>query len=519
MAADMPVKLSLENFAKTDPRATINSPRSLQACKNEGVLVEELVYKPIEQFAEKNLSPRLVKLRYDFFEAKRRDLLEATKRTRAALISEEKKDREGSSHQQLEAIAKVSGLTKGAVLALNSDNLKLERQRLLKAQEIERNWLKNALRNELAQLQTLENHDKRLSEEGGNDEEKVRQKSIAMKELNDKRRLEEERKQVEIEARQKLEKQIAKEEFHKQQLELKKAAEAEARKQKEAYERQCREADRKKQVEREKEEKRMAEFEAQCARKDEMRAQDLKRTDLMEQQRLQFQDAMMEKKALREDKIIASVEMNQKLEQERREIFEAKQQMDLIREEKLAQNRAIEQEEMAKRSFQLMMRRKCIQEESARKQEERRLAIIDQQEETEMRLLEHEQKKERYLDFKRELDGLRQHNKDVNVQRQRRREEAKREAVGKHVQSKDEKMEWLVSERKRLHQIRRATQSEAYRCREMVKNEIMKQRVASRYSAKDLHKQMEEMMKHELFSSKVLSNSTSLPNIPVHSRA
>merc|ERR1719284_2184088 len=108
------------------------------------------------------------------------------------------------------------------------------------------------------------------------------------------------------------------------------------------------------------------------------------------------------------------------------------------REERLMQARALEQEEGAKKAFQTLMRRKVIQEDAARKAEERRLAILESQEETELRLLEHEQKKERYLDFKHELDGLRAKNKEINVERQRRREEASREAVADQVRKKDE---------------------------------------------------------------------------------
>merc|ERR1712072_113106 len=100
------------------------------------------------------------------------------------------------------------------------------------------------------------------------------------------------------------------------------------------------------------------------------------------------------------------------------------------------------------------MRRKCIQEDASRKAEDRRNAILEQQEDTEMRLLEHELKKERYFDFKRELDGLRQKNKEIDVERQRRKEEAYRETVAESVRRKDEKMDWLQSERKRLWQIR-----------------------------------------------------------------
>merc|ERR1719473_1194253 len=131
-----------------------------------------------------------------------------------------------------------------------------------------------------------------------------------------------------------------------------------------------------------------------------------------------------------------------------------------------------------------MMRRKLIQDEAARKAEERRDAIMDHQEEVEYRLLEHEQKKERYLDFKRELDGLRTKNKEINVERQRRKEEAYREKVASDVRKKDEKMEWMQSERTRLWQLRRQGQTEAYRARELVKNEIIRQRVSSQFDSK-----------------------------------
>merc|ERR1719162_2289836 len=104
-----------------------------------------------------------------------------------------------------------------------------------------------------------------------------------------------------------------------------------------------------------------------------------------------------------------------------------------------------------------------IQEESIKKSEERRDAILESQEVTEYRLLDHEQKKERYLDFKRELDGLRSKNKDINVERQRRREESVREMVAEQVRKKDDKIDALNNERQHLWGLRRQAQGEAYR--------------------------------------------------------
>merc|ERR1712084_50449 len=101
-----------------------------------------------------------------------------------------------------------------------------------------------------------------------------------------------------------------------------------------------------------------------------------------------------------------------------------------------------------------MMRRKVIQEEATRRAEERRTEIVEHQEAIEYRLLEHEQKKERYLDFKKELDGLRSRNKGINVERQRRREESMREMVAEQVRKKDDKIDMMNNERRRLWDLR-----------------------------------------------------------------
>merc|ERR1712151_622523 len=113
--------------------------------------------------------------------------------------------------------------------------------------------------------------------------------------------------------------------------------------------------------------------------------------------------------------------------------------------------------------------------------------------------------KERYLDFKKELDALRTKNKEINVERQRRGEEATREMVAEQVRKKDQKVEHMNKEKERLWQIRRAQQSEAYRAREVVKEEIMRQRVASKFNSK--------VIEQKLGALKILHASTSLPSL------
>lgn len=503
---------SLENFDEKNPKCVINSPRSLQACKSEGVLSQELVFKPPEAFAERGLSPRLVKLRYDFFEAKRRDLLAAAKRAREQICQEEKREK-GEEEAKLALISKESGLTRGAVLALQGDTLRKEREKLLKAQQIERTWLQNQLNNELGMLQTLESNNKALTQQASNDMQAQQDKARKIKERNDARAAEEERKAREAEARAKLERQIAKEEFAKNALEMEKKAKEEAARQKALYERQCAEAERKREAERIKQEKKEAEYREQEARKNELRAQDLRRQEVMEQQKAAFQSAMREKQEARDLRIYQSIQSNMEIENKRREDYEQKCANDSKRDERLMQAKALQQEQAAKQSFQVMMTRKRIQEEAARKAEEKRSAILEAQEDTEMRLLEHEQKKERYLDFKRELDGLRGKNKEINVERQRRKEEAHRQKVADDVRKKDEKIEMMRQERGRLWGLRAKGQSEAYRARELVKTEIIRQRIASKFDSKKLQTQLEGLMNQDIFHPRIVESSASMPSL------
>merc|ERR1719230_2483166 len=110
-----------------------------------------------------------------------------------------------------------------------------------------------------------------------------------------------------------------------------------------------------------------------------MRSQDLKRLEILERQKQNMQLMMREKKDAKDFRIYQSMENNMEIERQRRLEYEERLMREQQREEKMAMQRALQQEEGAKKSFQLMMRRKCIQDEAERKLEERRLAIIEQQ--------------------------------------------------------------------------------------------------------------------------------------------
>lgn len=81
--------LSLDDFEGVDDSIPLLSPRSLQACRLDGVLPKELFYAPAELFAEHGVSSRAQRLRHDFFEAFRQDSLAILRATRRIVIAKE----------------------------------------------------------------------------------------------------------------------------------------------------------------------------------------------------------------------------------------------------------------------------------------------------------------------------------------------------------------------------------------------------------------------------------------------
>ncbi|CAE8635199.1 unnamed protein product, partial [Polarella glacialis] len=77
---------SLEDFPEFDPEATLGSPRSLAACDAEGILQQELRYKPPERYQLPGIDSRIAQLRYDFMENRRQDQLAAARNARLAII-------------------------------------------------------------------------------------------------------------------------------------------------------------------------------------------------------------------------------------------------------------------------------------------------------------------------------------------------------------------------------------------------------------------------------------------------
>ena len=446
MSADRPISI-LELPAQ--PEAPLRlTPRSVEACGREGVEIRDLVYRPIESFVERTLAPRLIKLRYDFYEAKRRDLIDAIKKTRESVPL--------STRRSPPPLPLVSP-------GQSSDK-----------------WLTSVLRHELASIEELERDNEMLSADEEAQQAKMRAESQRLKELNDKRHAEEETKQQELEVRMRVERQRAREEFERQQRELQDKQTAENAKRQEVYEKSLRDMEQRRQYELEKQRKLREMFAHKQRALKALGEREADRTRIRLHRetikKQQLRDSM-EKRVQRWQK---SKENNMHLDIVRRENFLRQLNNEQQREERLTAQREEDKERSARRQLALLLKRKSIMHDAEKKAEERRLVITQQQESIEERLRTYAQKRDKFLGFKRELEHLKDVNKQLNVQRQRKREDFKREQIAQDVQAKDLKVHSIRSHKLKVWTIKRQKAAHERLVRETVKSTVMDMRIKSK---------------------------------------
>jgi hypothetical protein len=499
---------NLADFKEDDVNAVIDSPRSIRACAKEGVKPLDLVFKPVDQFAEKGLSPRLVKLRFDFFEAKRKDLLTACRRARSQLISKQ----ERGQHPPIGPDATVNTSMVAAASALESDTIRLEKHKLARVQANERRWLQSALGAELDNLKKLEMGAQQAAQEAADDSAAMKAESDRRKAEGDRKRAEEHQKALEQAAQQRLERELARQEFEKEQEAQHQRAIQAAKDKKAKRALEIEEENRKHQRELEKQAAQERAWQRQQERINEMAEKDAERREVLEQQKAD-QGRLMEERAMaKANRMEKSMQNNLDIERQREQDFNDRMENDRIRNEKLALERRLFQEQAAKKSLQMLLKRRSIAEESNRQNEEKRQNTLEAMEEVDNRMLEHEMKKQRYLEFKRELDHLKEKNKELNVERTRRRQEFKRETTSEACRQKTMKADMTILERQRLWDERRKTALLSQQARDDIRGEITRQKIKSQFDSKIAKNMLNEIFQTEQFNPKDATQS--MPNLP-----
>merc|ERR1719420_171146 len=138
-----------------------------------------------------------------------------------------------------------------------------------------------------------------------------------------------------------------------------------------------------------------------------MERADAERRALQAESKAERQRIVMERQQAKNDRIAKSVENNLEIERKREEDFQTRMAMNKERSARLEEERRLFQEQSTKRSLQMMLKRQHIADQSNQQMEDKRNGLLMHQEDVENKLMEHEMKKQRYLEFKRELDGLR----------------------------------------------------------------------------------------------------------------
>lgn len=214
-----------------------------------------------------------------------------------------------------------------------------------------------------------------------------------------------------------------------------------------------------------------------------MNEKDAERRRVQAQLKKEQMDAFKAKVDAKNDRIQKSIENNMMLAQQKEEELENQIMASMERQARLDEEKRLAQQQAAKRSLHMFLKRKEIADNSAKEQENRRQEVLQKMEEVEARMMDHDMKKERYLEFKRELDMLKEKNKELNVQRMRRRQEYRREQLAEQARQKAAKADFVQLERQRLYDDRRRTASVSQLYRDRVREIVHHQKLRSEFDS------------------------------------
>lgn len=78
--------VTIGDAKRQDNKDLINSPKSLEACRKEGIDPKELLHRPFKEFENSALRPEIAQMRYEYYENKRLELIKVIERERENII-------------------------------------------------------------------------------------------------------------------------------------------------------------------------------------------------------------------------------------------------------------------------------------------------------------------------------------------------------------------------------------------------------------------------------------------------
>ena len=124
--------LTVDDIDDLEEEAVVDSPRSIEACLREGIQPIDLIYIPEEEFMIGNMPPDMRHLHYEFFEAKRKELLFNVRRIRKNIISEQESITRSSTAIYPSVIAPNKQDRREKAIKIKLINVIVDRENLLK---------------------------------------------------------------------------------------------------------------------------------------------------------------------------------------------------------------------------------------------------------------------------------------------------------------------------------------------------------------------------------------------------
>lgn len=246
----------MDNFDSAGKHAPLlNSPRSLEACKRQGIEAHEISYSTLKQFKKSlgveasQLTPQILQLRYDHHEQKRQEKIRILVEERLRIIDEESrgawvpgnqlskhssnsggKASMAQGHMASSAFQGSKMITSGPV---DSAMLERERQQLEKIKFKQQKEIEQMMEHERKLQEIRLKNEEKLQKEREREQRQQEELFLKQKEQEERRMQDEERKRLAAEREAELQRERQAEQYRREQEKAEQQRLLEAQRQKE----------------------------------------------------------------------------------------------------------------------------------------------------------------------------------------------------------------------------------------------------------------------------------------------
>lgn len=463
----MEKKLSIEDIALFETEKTVGTPRSLEACKREGITPKDLIYKPLEYFKQTDLVPEIQSLYYEYFENKRKQLIESVKNTRKNIIDDQKS-------------------TKSRASSIIEEEMKIS-QHLEKTRNKNAKHISKILTTEAVVKREMDLRHQEHIEQFIRNQEKIKEKANKSREMLEIQRIKDMEKQKALSEKLKQDKKLLAEKCknESQYKSLENYIEEQKQKEREFI----------RQQKKKKYQEHLEKVEEHLAKIKEEREKKIKEKDLKEQKR---------QVKLRDEVKTARIKIrakSQKLEQKRiylmmrveeemlkkKEYYEMKMNEEWNKSAQFLESQNQKIKEKYKAMSQERLRRTTmawtVSEEIIDK---KRLKIKTKNEELLKRKEEIEELQKQNAEIRKHKNLLKQFNKEWNIMRERKKKEYEEKQIRKKIEEENKRVEGLMNMRKKMFELRKSVSQQEVSQKEKIQEAFYQMSVSKKWNRNSL---------------------------------